>query len=34
MTWFVRQSAQFESNITSVERIIEYQNMPHEVRKI
>jgi hypothetical protein len=31
MNWIVRVSAEFESNITSVERINEYLNTPHEV---
>jgi hypothetical protein len=32
MAMIVRRSAEFESNITSVERLIEYQNTPHEVK--
>ena len=32
MAMIVRRSAEFESNITSVERLTEYQNTPHEVK--
>jgi hypothetical protein len=31
LNWLVRMSAEFESNITSVERIKEYCETPHEV---
>ena len=31
LNYMVRQTADFESNITSVERIDEYCNTPHEV---
>ena len=30
LSWFVRYSSEFETNITSVERINEYCNTPHE----
>ena len=30
LTWFVRQTSEFESNITSIERINEYCHTPHE----
>lgn len=32
LNWLVRMSAEFESNVTSVERINEYCETPHEVR--
>ena len=31
MTMIVRRSSDFESNITSVERLTEYLSTPHEV---
>lgn len=31
LNWLVRMSAEFETNITSVERIKEYCETPHEV---
>ena len=31
LNWFVRMSAEFETNVTSAERIEEYCNTPHEV---
>lgn len=34
LNWLVRQFSEFEANVTSVERIKEYENTPHEVLSI